>query len=79
MIGSRAMTWRVNSRRIVCVSGRLGLAVASEPKAFLSLEPPYTDAFGGHVDALYEHLDQLAAALSALSDRLGRAFSKSYK
>jgi hypothetical protein len=39
-------------------------AAAREPKRLLTLGPPYDDRFGGHVEALYEHLDLLAQALS---------------
>lgn len=41
-------------------------AAANEPKRLLVLDGAYTDGFGGHVDALYDHLDQLIPALSAL-------------
>jgi hypothetical protein len=39
-------------------------AAAHEPKRLLALPPPYDDRFGGHIDALYEHLDLLVGALS---------------
>jgi hypothetical protein len=39
-------------------------AAAREPKRLLTLPPPYDDHRGGHVDALYEHLDLLVNALS---------------
>lgn len=39
-------------------------AAAHEPKQFFQLAPPYTDQFGGHVSALYDHLDVLAPALA---------------
>jgi pimeloyl-ACP methyl ester carboxylesterase len=39
-------------------------AAAPEPKRLLTLPPPYDDHEGGHVDALYEHLDLLVGALS---------------
>ena len=41
-------------------------AAANEPKRLLVLDGTYTDGFGGHVDALYDHLDLLIPALSAL-------------
>jgi pimeloyl-ACP methyl ester carboxylesterase len=41
-------------------------AAASEPKRLLTLLPPYHDHRGGHIDALYEHLDQLQGALASL-------------
>jgi pimeloyl-ACP methyl ester carboxylesterase len=46
--------------------GRALYAAAPEPKRLLTLLPPYDDHRGGHVDALYEHLDQLQRALAAL-------------
>jgi esterase/lipase len=39
-------------------------AAANEPKRLLTLMPPYDDGRGGHVSALYEHLDLLVKALS---------------
>lgn len=39
-------------------------AAAHEPKRLLTLQPPYGDRLGGHVDALYAHLDLLVDALS---------------
>jgi pimeloyl-ACP methyl ester carboxylesterase len=39
-------------------------AAAQQPKRLLTLLPPYHDGQGGHVDALYEHLDLLVGALS---------------
>ncbi len=41
-------------------------AAANEPKRLLPLDFPSDDGFGGHVDALYEHLDVLLPALRAL-------------
>jgi pimeloyl-ACP methyl ester carboxylesterase len=41
-------------------------AAANEPKRLLVLDGVYTDGFGGHVDALYDRLDLLIPALSAL-------------
>ena len=38
-------------------------AAARAPKQLLVLKPPYDDGYGGHVDALYEHLDLLVEAL----------------
>jgi len=39
-------------------------AAANQPKRLLTLMPPYDDGRGGHVSALYEHLDLLVNALS---------------
>ncbi len=41
-------------------------AAANEPKQLVSLDAPTHDGFGGHVDALYEHVDVLQAALAGL-------------
>jgi fermentation-respiration switch protein FrsA (DUF1100 family) len=41
-------------------------AAANEPKRLLILDGAYTDGFGGHVEALYDRLDLLIPALSAL-------------
>jgi uncharacterized protein len=41
-------------------------AAANEPKRLLLLHGVYTDGFGGHVAALYDHLDLLLPALFAL-------------
>jgi hypothetical protein len=41
-------------------------AAANEPKQLISLDGPAHDGFGGHVDALYEHVDVLQAALVGL-------------
>lgn len=42
-------------------------AAAHPPKRFLALRGPSTDRFGGHVDALYDHLELLAPQLTALA------------
>ena len=42
-------------------------AAAHEPKRFITIWPPYRDAFGGHLDGLYDHLDAVAAALRQLT------------
>jgi len=42
------------------------LPVPNEPKQLVSLDGPVHDGFGGHVDALYEHVDVLQAALAGL-------------
>jgi fermentation-respiration switch protein FrsA (DUF1100 family) len=42
-------------------------AAAHQPKQFFELTAPYTDRFGGHVNALYDHLQILAPALSVLT------------
>ena len=44
-------------------------AAANEPKRLLVLDGTYSDGFGGHVDALYDRLDLLIPALSALIDQ----------
>jgi fermentation-respiration switch protein FrsA (DUF1100 family) len=41
-------------------------AAANEPKRLLTFDGPATDGFGGHVDALFEHVDILQAALNGL-------------
>jgi fermentation-respiration switch protein FrsA (DUF1100 family) len=41
-------------------------AAANEPKRLLVLHGTYSDGFGGHVAALYDHGELLMAALSAL-------------
>jgi fermentation-respiration switch protein FrsA (DUF1100 family) len=41
-------------------------AAANAPKRLLTFDQPPHDGFGGHVDALYEHLDILQATLSEL-------------
>lgn len=40
--------------------------LANQPKRLITLQDPRTDQFGGHVDALYEHIDTLRSALSSL-------------
>lgn len=39
-------------------------AAANEPKQLITFDGASKDGFGGHVDALYEHVDQLKAALA---------------
>lgn len=41
-------------------------AAAREPKRLLRLDYPTTDGMGGHMSALYDHLDVLRPALAAL-------------
>ncbi|MGB6306270.1 MAG: alpha/beta hydrolase [Steroidobacteraceae bacterium] len=41
-------------------------AAANEPKRLLTLDSVTNDGFGGHVDALYEHMDILRATLAEL-------------
>jgi pentatricopeptide repeat protein len=41
-------------------------AAANEPKHLITFDFPANDGFGGHVDALYERIDMLQAALSGL-------------
>jgi len=47
--------------------GKRLYAAANPPKRFLALAGPSTDGFGGHVDALYEHLQRLGPPLAALA------------
>jgi uncharacterized protein len=42
------------------------LAGANEPKRLITFDSTSHDGFGGHVDALYEHVDILRTALEAL-------------
>jgi hypothetical protein len=39
-------------------------AAANEPKRLITFDAPAEDGFGGHVDTLFEHLDDLKAALA---------------
>jgi fermentation-respiration switch protein FrsA (DUF1100 family) len=39
-------------------------AAANEPKRLITFDAPAEDGFGGHVEALFEHLDELKAALA---------------
>jgi uncharacterized protein len=41
-------------------------AAANDPKRLITFDSPSDDRFGGHVDALYEHVDILRTALEAL-------------
>jgi pimeloyl-ACP methyl ester carboxylesterase len=41
-------------------------AAAHEPKRLLALDYPSDDGFGGHVNALYDHLERLKPLLAAL-------------
>jgi fermentation-respiration switch protein FrsA (DUF1100 family) len=41
-------------------------AAAQEPKRLLILDVPSNDGFGGHVDALFDNVPSLEAALSAV-------------
>jgi uncharacterized protein len=41
-------------------------AAANAPKKLVTIDLPSDDGFGGHVDALYEHVDMLQAALAGL-------------
>jgi fermentation-respiration switch protein FrsA (DUF1100 family) len=45
-------------------------AAANEPKRLLVLHGAYTDGFGGHVAALYDHAELLMPALGALIPQL---------
>jgi uncharacterized protein len=42
------------------------LAAANEPKHLITFDTTSNDGFGGHVDALYDHVDILKAALATL-------------
>ena len=42
-------------------------AAANSPKAFLALSGPSRDGWGGHVDALYDHLELLIPQLAAVA------------
>ena len=53
--------------RLIPYSHALKLfAAANEPKHLITFESAADDGFGGHVDALYEHLDILRSALAGL-------------
>ena len=54
---------------------------ANEPKRLITFDSPAEDGFGGHVDALFEHLDELKAALADELPQLAppRAFMKGHK
>ena len=41
-------------------------AAANEPKHLITFDSATNDGFGGHVDALYEHVDELRSALAGL-------------
>jgi fermentation-respiration switch protein FrsA (DUF1100 family) len=41
-------------------------AAANEPKHLITFDSPANDGFGGHVDALYEHVGILQSALAGL-------------
>jgi fermentation-respiration switch protein FrsA (DUF1100 family) len=41
-------------------------AAANEPKRLITFDSATNDGFGGHVDALYEHVDLLRSALAEL-------------
>ena len=47
------------------------IAAANEPKHLITFDPASNDGFGGHVDALYDHVDILKATLAALIPALG--------
>jgi uncharacterized protein len=47
-------------------------AAALEPKRLLILDTPSNDGFGGHVDALFDNLPLLEAALSAVLPHFGK-------
>jgi fermentation-respiration switch protein FrsA (DUF1100 family) len=47
------------------------LAAANEPKHLITFDTASNDGFGGHVDALYDHVDILKATLTALIPALG--------
>jgi fermentation-respiration switch protein FrsA (DUF1100 family) len=41
-------------------------AEANEPKLLLTFELAANDGFGGHIDTLFEHLDELKSALAGM-------------
>jgi uncharacterized protein len=41
-------------------------AEANEPKLLITFNSPANDGFGGHVDTLFEHLDELKSALAGM-------------
>ena len=41
-------------------------AQANEPKLLMTFDTPANDGYGGHVDALFEHLDELKSALAGM-------------
>jgi fermentation-respiration switch protein FrsA (DUF1100 family) len=45
-------------------------AAANEPKHFITFDSEANDGFGGHVDALYEHVGILRSALAGLVPRM---------
>ena len=47
------------------------LAAANEPKHLITFDAATNDRFGGHVDALYEHVDILKTTLAALIPAAG--------
>jgi uncharacterized protein len=47
------------------------LAAANEPKHLITFDTASNDDFGGHVDALYDHVDILKATLATLIPALG--------
>ncbi len=51
------------------------MAAANEPKRLITLDSKSGDGFGGHVDALYEHVDILRTALDRLVPALARTSS----
>jgi fermentation-respiration switch protein FrsA (DUF1100 family) len=53
--------------RLIPYSHALKLfAAANEPKHLITFESTRDDGFGGHVDALYDHVDVLRSALAEL-------------
>jgi fermentation-respiration switch protein FrsA (DUF1100 family) len=48
--------------------GRRLYAAANEPKRLLMLNPPSTDRLGGHVDALYDDLNDFEPQLVRFID-----------
>lgn len=48
-------------------NGQELFAAAHAPKQLIELPGPYTDGLGGHVDALYDHLDLIAPTLQKLT------------
>jgi hypothetical protein len=62
----------VNDTIVPFQEGERLYAAANLPKRFLTLTGPATDGFGGHVDALYDHLELLTPQLAAVAQvRIG--------
>jgi hypothetical protein len=51
---------------VLPADAELAAAAANQPKHLITFDVPTGDGFGGHVDALYEHVDVLRSALAGL-------------